>query len=95
VGGATPAPPPFFCWHEAHEGLSEDVSREEHEECIDLMYCIPPICLDNFSFSMMTGVFIERLFPSTTICPSTCLLQPTYAQATVGKQFLQQQYHQL
>ena len=48
------------------------------------MYCIPPICLDNLSFSMMSGVFIERLFPSTTTCPSTCLSQ----------QF-QQQYQQL
>lgn len=43
---------------------------------------------------MMTGVFIERVFPTNTTCPS-CLQQPTFAQATVGKQFLQQQFQQL
>ena len=49
------------------------------------MYCIPLICIDNLSFSMMTGVFIESLFPSITTCPSTCLQQ----------QFQQQQFQQL
>jgi len=81
VGGATPAPPPFFI---GTKNTKFYVVREAHEECSGLMYCIPPIRLDNFSFSMMTGVFIERLFPSTTTCPSTCLSQ----------QF-QQQYQQL
>jgi hypothetical protein len=59
------------------------------------MHCIPRIRIDNFSFSMMTGVFIERLlrrqslgdggFRSNTTCPSTCLQQ----------QFQQQQFQQL
>jgi len=58
------------------------------------MCCISFIRPANFSFSMMTGVFIERVFPTNTTCPS-CLQQPTFAQATVGKQFLQQQFQQL
>jgi len=29
---------------------------------------------------MTTGVFIERLFPSTTTCPVTCLSQQSQQQ---------------
>ena len=43
---------------------------------------------------MKTGAIIEQLFPSHTTCPS-CLSQPTFAQATVGKQSQQQQYQPL
>ena len=51
--------------------------------------------IDIFCVSMKTGVLIEQLFPSHTTCPSsTCLSQPTFAEATVGKQF-QQQHQQL
>jgi len=59
------------------------------------MYCISADSLDTFSSRMMTGAFIERLFPSTTTCPATCLSQPAFAMATVGKQFQQQQFQQL
>ena len=46
---------------------------------------------------MKTGAFIalketRTLFPSTSTCPSTCLSQPTFAEAMVGKQ--SQQPHQ-
>lgn len=51
-------------------------------QCGELMYCITPIWFANFCFSMMTGALIERLFPSYTTCPSTCLQQ----------QFQQQQF---
>ncbi len=53
--------------------------------CIRLIYCIPSISIDTVAFSMMSGVFIERLFPSTTTCPAICLSQ----------QFQQQQFQQL
>ena len=43
---------------------------------------------------MKTGAIIVSLFPSTTTSPS-CLSQPTFATATVGKQFQQQQIQQL
>ena len=44
---------------------------------------------------MTTGVFIEQLFPSHTTCLSICLSQPTFAEATVGKQSQQQQNQRL
>jgi hypothetical protein len=49
---------------------------------------------------MKTGALItfeetRTLYPSATACLSICLSQPTYAQATVGKQFQQQQQQQL
>ncbi len=49
---------------------------------------------DSFFLSMMTGVIIERLFPSTTTCPSTCRSQSAVAEAMADKQFFQQQRNQ-
>jgi hypothetical protein len=44
---------------------------------------------------MTTGAIIERLFPGTTICLSTCLSQPAVARAMAGKQFFQQRSQRL
>jgi hypothetical protein len=49
---------------------------------------------DSFFLSMTTGVIIERLFPSTTTCPSTCRSQSAVAEAMADKQFFQQQRNQ-
>jgi len=43
------------------------------------MYCMTLIRVDNLSLGMMTGVFIEWVFPTTTTCPS-CLQQQSQQQ---------------
>ena len=91
MGGATPAPPPIFLSTKGTKGIPVEGTKTSHhapsapEQCTFLIYCIPSICAGIVCLSMMTGVFIERLFPSTTTCPATCLSQ----------QFQQQQFQQL
>jgi len=94
VGGATPAPPPFFFATKITKYClktcpTKSTKKEEirARECNQLMYCMTLIRVDNLSLGMMTGVFIEWVFPTTTTCPS-CLQQQSQQQS-------QQQFQQL